>query len=186
MKRATDKKEKIVYNEKHFNPRPREEGDSEPVIVCSASFYFNPRPREEGDIGTVAIERCTYYFNPRPREEGDAFYDVCKSVQIDFNPRPREEGDQSVPLGFPQFCDFNPRPREEGDCKCRTQPTKTSISIHTLVKRATLRHFLPCLSYRISIHALVKRATICGCYCNCVTCNFNPRPREEGDLKLTK
>ena len=33
MKRATDKKEKIVYNEKHFNPRPREEGDGDDSLT---------------------------------------------------------------------------------------------------------------------------------------------------------
>ena len=56
------------------------------------------------------------------------------------------------------------------------------ISIHALVKRATV--MLTELDYKIyiSIHALVKRATfeskgkLNSCY------DFNPRPREEGDF----
>ena len=59
---------------------------------------------------------------------------------------------------------FNPRPREEGDLlqPQELQPQK-GISIHALVKRATL-----CLLFffkldKISIHALVKRATWTKC-----------------------
>ena len=37
----------------------------------------------------------------------------------------------------------------------------------------------------ISIHALVKRATRLRDFLNLVTLNFNPRPREEGDQKLS-
>ena len=55
---------------------------------------------------------------------------------------------------------FNPRPREEGD-------------------------FDPGYIYTadasISIHALVKRATIFFCSISSSKLYFNPRPREEGD-----
>ena len=34
----------------NFNPRPREEGDSERSLITGSAFYFNPRPREEGDL----------------------------------------------------------------------------------------------------------------------------------------
>ena len=34
----------------------------------------------------------------------------------------------------------------------------------------------------ISIHALVKRATLHLHNIDLTSCNFNPRPREEGDL----
>ena len=37
----------------------------------------------------------------------------------------------------------------------------------------------------ISIHALVKRATLDDDYFNIAKQNFNPRPREEGDLSPT-
>ena len=83
------------------------------------------------------------------------------------------------------------------------------ISIHALVKRATLTSASLCLAKVyfnprpreegdvcnchsvtsdsiISIHALVKRATY-GSYTTARTHgNFNPRPREEGDLAKNK
>ena len=99
---------------------------------------------------------------------------------------------------------FNPRPREEGDVTgVATDTVIDNISIHALVKRATV--MLTELDYKIyiSIHALVKRATqypvnIYGVYFISIhalvkratrqKCGrkhkiryFNPRPREEGD-----
>ena len=60
------------------------------------------------------------------------------------------------------------------------------ISIHALVKRAT--HWIRCETVfkDISIHALVKRATSDLCSVRAQQSNFNPRPREEGDLALLK
>ena len=56
--------------------------------------------------------------------------------------------------------DFNPRPREEGDgANVPTPPSKNGISIHALVKRATIARVSVYLWACISIHALVKRAT---------------------------
>ena len=58
------------------------------------------------------------------------------------------------------------------------------ISIHALVKRATLcRH---CTSYlqNISIHALAKRATCCDAEGRNRVRHFNPRPRKEGDRQF--
>ena len=40
-----------------------------------------------------------------------------------------------------------------------TYPTRYTISIHALVKRATERHAGGVITDEISIHALVKRAT---------------------------
>ena len=56
-----------------------------------------------------------------------------------------------------------------------------SISIHALVKRATLPKNHTGGVFYISIHALVKRATFYVFYDNFVVVNFNPRPRKEGD-----
>ena len=55
---------------------------------------------------------------------------------------------------------FNPRPREEGD-KTPDEPLHPLfvISIHALVKRATVNVIKRLCAVRISIHALVKRAT---------------------------
>ena len=56
----------------------------------------------------------------------------------DFNPRPREEGDLTAPLGICLLIHFNPRPREEGDTTGFFSVVLAEISIHALVKRATL------------------------------------------------
>ena len=55
---------------------------------------------------------------------------------------------------------FNPRPREEGDQVKTNCQVKDFISIHALVKRATIRKMGTKQYANISIHALVKRATI--------------------------
>ena len=55
---------------------------------------------------------------------------------------------------------FNPRPREEGDAVEGYVFSSDSISIHALVKRATL----------VSLSILYRAF------------DFNPRPREEGDV----
>ena len=80
---------------------------------------------------------------------------------------------------------------------------KSDISIHALMKRATMQSILPIFGdfyfnprpheegdraaqknfhgASISIHALMKRATyqVCGYVKRCK--DFNPRPHEEGD-----
>ncbi len=58
------------------------------------------------------------------------------------------------------------------------------ISIHALVKRATSQNTTTAQGQEISIHALVKRATLLLYGKPSTTIDFNPRPREEGDLAL--
>ncbi len=122
------------------------------------------------------------YFNPRPREEGDIVVSGARQRYFYFNPRPREEGDPvRIASGTPKL-HFNPRPREEGDSNKQSNNSNTNISIHALVKRATVPVcklydsfvFQSTPSWRgrhenntsqvvkevISIHALVKRATM--------------------------
>ena len=60
--------------------------------------------------------------------------------------------------------------------------TKKDISIHALVKRATKDSSDSSLPHAISIHALVKRATAEKSRKIGNKNDFNPRPREEGDL----
>ena len=55
-----------------------------------------------------------------------------------FNPRPREEGDYTAETAVHFKTYFNPRPREEGDDVPLASTLKFVISIHALVKRATL------------------------------------------------
>ena len=57
----------------------------------------------------------------------------------------------------------------------------SAISIHALVKRATVTVRSHQIFEDISIHALVKRATG-GDNVTVLVENFNPRPREEGDM----
>ena len=57
------------------------------------------------------------------------------------------------------ICYFNPRPREEGDNVEDLTLPGIKISIHALVKRATLTKGRTFAGVDISIHALVKRAT---------------------------
>ena len=49
---------------------------------------FNPRPREEGDSQKVSTRTFTSNFNPRPREEGDSLtkYDVTQDVIFQSTP----------------------------------------------------------------------------------------------------
>ena len=77
---------------------------------------------------------------------------------------------------------FNPRPREEGDSMLCPYFILLVISIHALVKRATDSAAISGGISLISIHALVKRATNSFEFPNIYQIDFNPRPREEGDL----
>ena len=54
---------------------------------------------------------------------------------------------------------FNPRPRDEGDATKGYVLPADEISIHALVKRATVSAHRRMRLHSISIHALVKRAT---------------------------
>ena len=60
--------------------------------------------------------------------------------------------------------------------------TAEEISIHALVKRATILQIADELKKLISIHALVKRATYPLFRQDDIHPYFNPRPREEGDV----
>ena len=53
------------------------------------------------------------------------------------------------------------------------------------MKRATSCPIVSIFGSNISIHALVKRATYIYFVDTSVNNNFNPRPREEGDVSLT-
>ena len=65
------------------------------------------------------------------------------------------------------------------------QEADTRISIHALVKRATIEGEEEETEIVISIHALVKRATFTPTNTLALPFDFNPRPREEGDVAHT-
>ncbi len=101
---------------------------------------------------------------------------------------------------------FNPRPRTEGDPTLKIEIPRGTVSIHALVRRATLWFILEMNNRNVSIHALVRRATRYICdergypkvfqstpsyggrrgfpHKNSLwICRFNPRPRTEGDVE---
>ena len=88
------------------------------------AFFIN------GDISIHALVKratrlhrvgvpCRPYFNPRPRKEGDNRPDSACVGKSNFNPRPRKEGDMAQKGGINM---------------------DLTISIHALVKRATVSH----------------------------------------------
>ena len=129
--------------------------------------------------GYVCVQR--EYFNPRPREEGDGKRLVSDIASSHFNPRPREEGDFNTSAKAFASLNFNPRPREEGDHSKRNCVIISKISIHALVKRATLSYLLSFLRY-IDFNPRPREEgdfVLFTDFAN--SANFNPRPREEGD-----
>ena len=71
--------------------------------------------------------------------------------------------------GYSEYVRFNPRPREEGDSLVYYVVfVVQAVSIHALVKRATLIIGHGGADLDVSIHALVKRAT---CTYSDVFCN---------------
>ena len=122
-------------------------------------LIFQSTPSWRGRHHQQAWYQSMCDFNPRPREEGDR-NDIYKIWQIiNFNPRPREEGDLAECKRSVKRRYFNPRPREEGDPFVLSMTSLIFISIHALVKRATLSSCALSRRSCISIHALVKRAT---------------------------
>ena len=78
-----------------------------------------------------------------------------------FQSTPSQRGRPSpLPANWDWCMNFNPRPRKEGDSFCTLYKISRFISIHALVKRATLNNLRYFQIKTISIHALVKRATV--------------------------
>ena len=145
------------------------------------SLYFNPRPREEGDdepLDTKAFDAISIH--ALVKRATYRLYTSFLLVIISIHALVKRATTQ---IGRPSklFVYFNPRPREEGDAGTNFFARDLGISIHALVKRATaLDIYLPDFT-SISIHALVKRATFHTIVIYRVIFYFNPRPREEGD-----
>ena len=181
VKRATSHKRKPPSKADYFNPRPREEGDSFHCLYYNVPLYFNPRPREEGDLvfyhllyNTLIsihalVKRATCIIKVLSKSLQISIHALVKRatvssacvkcLSLNFNPRPREEGDTLLTSAQMIALHFNPRPREEGDELLYVWHSGYSISIHALVKRATICETAKYCVKSISIHALVKRAT---------------------------
>ena len=169
----------------YFNPRPRKEGDQSFAVFANRHRHFNPRPRKEGDQFGVKRFFVDRYFNPRPRKEGDvkihtdtlffliSIHALAKRATTLYSLAPSEM-EISIHALVKRATD------EVG-----AMDSYPIISIHALVKRATRRRYRAHTHRRISIHALVKRATFLILSLVLRHSNFNPRPREEGDVCIT-
>ena len=137
--------------------------------------------RATSTVVTVGIS-VTISIHALVKRATDSHKRKCYRIRY-FNPRPREEGDLRICRSPLRPAYFNPRPREEGDVEISDDKIwNRIISIHALVKRATVS--VPNIGtlFTISIHALVKRATAVNESIAEESPNFNPRPREEGDI----
>jgi len=76
---------------------------------------------------------------------------------------------------------FNPRAREERDRGVDYADTTGNVSIHALVKSATVEPACPQCMDEVSIHALVKSATSLAKPQTLQPACSNPRAREERD-----
>ena len=190
----------------NFNPRPRKEGDRCAVRSSISHSVFQSTPSQRGRLTTVWPTASMYRdFNPRPRKEGDATY--CPrplGKVISIHALAKRATKQKIPFwqrqtisihalvkratkqpwGIPICVDnFNPRPREEGDfLKSTTYPVTEKFQStpswrgrpRVAVNKMTREQFQSTPSWRgrLSLH----------CRSDYLLGNFNPRPREEGDL----
>ena len=192
----------------NFNPRPRKEGDCRSNLCSLNCSLFQSTPSQRGrQLGKLEVEvlhrisihalakRATLKFTPI-------------HFSFSFQSTPSQRGRQHfTPLPRPRW-KFQSTPSQRGrPCGHRRTALVRSISIHALVKRATdevgamdsypiisihalvkratRRRYRAHTHRRISIHALVKRATFLILSLVLRHSNFNPRPREEGDVCIT-
>mgnify|MGYP006994312246 CR=1 FL=1 len=145
----------------NFNPRPRKEGDCRSNLCSLNCSLFQSTPSQRGrQLGKLEVEVLHRI----------SIHALAKRATLKFTPihfsfsfqsTPSQRGRQHfTPLPRPRW-KFQSTPSQRGrPCGHRRTALVRSISIHALVKRAT---FL--------ILSLVLRHS-----------NFNPRPREEGDV----
>ena len=116
MKRATPQYRQCHYGFSNFNPRPREEGDSNKSIKYFIAKNFNPRPREEGDdVGkTVSDSKHTISIHALVKRATQSALDGGLCLWISIHALVKRATRHSIE-GFHFGLYFNPRPREEGD-----------------------------------------------------------------------
>ena len=142
-----------------FNPRPREEGDK---LACTSGLFQN--------VSIHALVKRATGFITR----------WCG--KLTFQSTPSWRGRQRFCYSFSHCGKFQSTPSWRGrpgwDGADKVNP---SVSIHALVKRATIDNPEKAQYSKVSIHALVKRATVRWKSVKIDWKSFNPRPREEGD-----
>ena len=160
MKRATFGLILIISFRPHFNPRPREEGDSRFIVYIITYLCIS--------IHALVKRATTPIFNT-DRQTVISIHALVKRATYQH-------------CKF--FTTFNISIHalvKRATFLKRSYRPKQSISIHALVKRATHEKTPPLPVLSISIHALVKRATALFPREQHLIFYFNPRPREEGD-----
>ena len=167
----------------HFNPHPREGGDTTFLPFRLYAFNFNPHPREGGDFLARRSGGYCYYFNPHPREGGDRGQLAKEDVLAISIHTPAKGVTVNLILQNDfMCCNFNPHPREGGDLPAPSQYLHSAISIHTPAKGVTRKQLGCRLFFHISIHTPAKGVTKLCSTASRRWANFNPHPREGGDL----
>ena len=136
-KRATYKRAGAEPCYRHFNPRPRKEGDGFRPHQIQNQNHFNPRPRKEGDyfvyennksMSNISIHALakratsagthTVYprsnFNPRPRKEGDAIGPELPATLMGFQSTPSQRGRLHVKRTCSHIIIFQSTPSQRG------------------------------------------------------------------------
>ena len=125
---------------------------------------FNPRLREEGDSDRAVpvLQHVVIRFNPRLREEGDSTKPMCRfSLSIiRFNPRLREEGDINTPDSVDLLGQFQSAPsRGRRHASVRGRRTRCVVSIRAFARKATWARAEGSRRCRVSIRAFARKAT---------------------------
>ena len=101
--------------ERHFNPRPRKEGDRSRFVVSEFGMPFQSTPSQRGRPATEIADMMI---------AGISIHALAKratriekrliEMQKNFNPRPRKEGDHSDRLGHNVLLEFQSTPSQRG------------------------------------------------------------------------
>ncbi len=89
-------------------------------------------------------------------------------------------------LPVPAEVYFNPRPREGDDLTRLSYRLSLLISIHVPARGTTIDVFNADYFYMISIHVPARGTTRCLSTRKVMRGDFNPRPREGDDLKMSR
>ncbi|EHO85548.1 hypothetical protein HMPREF0380_00880 [Eubacterium infirmum F0142] len=166
-----------------FNPRTREECDTEELMELFKLFDFNPRTREECDHYKIIICKLSFSISIHALARSATSSGAAKSAQTfisihalarsatsvclclsitrnNFNPRTREECDKTLMQVLKSRRNFNPRTREECD---------NTVTL----KSCVIAKFQSTHSRGVRHCTNLAR--------NGIDINFNPRTREECD-----
>ena len=119
-----------------FDPRPHAEGDhSGDVLRADVDVSIHAFMRRATISATASC--LEPQFRSMPSCGGRRWPTPGRAGARGFDPRPHAEGDSSsAAAAAPSSC-FDPRPHAEGDSRPTSGASRTSVSIHALMRRAT-------------------------------------------------